>query len=241
MLPTGLHGQTHLGSFICREWELRITARCLAEDLGTTGDADFEELLRIEIVKTFVKDRGERVHDTRQVAPLTCGREVWVLARGHDHRGATWHDEENRVVWLLAYGLHRSGRSDDFFPRCKRLDADGRLLPTDADYERLVRDRDKRFAFAIRIEAPLVLRDARRASGEHRFMLGGEFGICVAVEVVEELEAITVAFRVDSTHIDLVPIVLAAMQPGEWEPATRMPSRRLDPMECAFELVRDRD
>ena len=30
------------------------------------------------------------------------------------------------VVWLLAYGLHRSGDPDDFFPPCKRLDAEKR-------------------------------------------------------------------------------------------------------------------
>ncbi len=237
MLPKALVGLPHLGSHICDEWELRVTARCLEDDLKRPTDSNFEELTGIEIVKALVKDRSHRAIDTRRVAPLTCGEEVWVLSRGNDHRGATWHDSANRVVWLVACGRHRSGTSDDFFPYCKALDEDDTLLPAEQDYERLILDRDLRFAYAIRVEAPLVLKTARETPGEHNVMLGGQFGICLTVECADELESIAVAFRVESTEFEHVPIILQAFQVGKWEPATQMPSRPLAPGEFAFELI----
>jgi hypothetical protein len=102
------------------------------------------------------------------------------------------------VIWLLAASLHRSGSTADFFPRTKRLDAEDRLLPTEADYERLFRERDLRFVYAIRVEAPPVLDEARAHPGEHHRLLGGLFGASVTVEVDHDLqaEAITVALKV---------------------------------------------
>ena len=52
-----------------------------------SADAEFASFQDVEIVKALVKDRSERVEDTRQVAPLTSGVAVWVLSRGNDHRG----------------------------------------------------------------------------------------------------------------------------------------------------------
>lgn len=239
MLPKGLVGQTHLGSYICSEWELRVTGRCLEDDLEQPSESDFDEFSGIEIVKALVKDRFDRTHDTRQVSPLTCGKPIWVLSRGNDHRGGTWFDARNRVVWLVAAGRHRSGAPGDFYPYCKQLDADGVLLPTDDDYERLFRDRDRRFAHSIRIEGPLILKQARAAPGEHRVMLGGTHGICIAIEYAEELEAITVAFRLDTLEFDYVPIVLQAIQVGKWDPVGAMPSRALESVEYAFELIHE--
>lgn len=197
-------------------------------------DAPFEQLMGIEIVKGFVNDRSHRTDDTRQVHPLTCGRDVYVLARGDDHRGGTWFDDTHRVVWLLASGFHRSGSPDDFFPYCKELDRKRVLLPTKEDYEALFRDRDYRFAFTVRIEGPLIAKRARESGKEERVMLGGEFGACVAVELADDLESITVAFQVETTEWDHVPLVLAAFHRGQWEDADRMPSRELEAGEVAF-------
>lgn len=196
----------------------------------------------LQIVKGFVKDRFDRTTDTRQVSPLSCGREVWVLARGNDHRGGTWFDPDERVVWLLAYRLHRSGVPNDFFPYCKELDRQGALLPTSEDYERFLRDRGARFAFAVSIEAPLILRRARENPGEHRVMLGGEFGACIAIEHADELESTVLAFRVETVPFDYVPLILAAFHPdSRWEPATAMPSRPLEASEFAFEHLHERE
>ncbi len=238
--PPALFDQPLHGSYIFERWELRVTRRCLVEDLGRPADADFEDLLHIEIVKTFVKDRKSRTENTRQVAPLTSGRPVWVLARGNDHRAGTWYDEVEQVVWLLAYRKHRSGASDDFFPFCKELDREGRLFPDVDDYERLIRERDLRFVASVRLEAPLVLHQARQTGGEQRVMLGGVMGACVAIEVAEDLESTTVAFRVETIDFDLVPVVLACFHTGEWTDADRLPSRSLDPDEVAFEHLHER-
>lgn len=234
-IPNALVSQHHLGSYFCPEWELRVTGRCLEDDLDESIDTPFEDLLKHDIVKSFVKNRFDRSTDTRQVNNLTIGREVWVLSRGHDHRGATWFDEENRIVWLLACGRHRSGQADDFFPYCQSLDA--QLLPTEGDYERAFRDADYRFAFAIRIEAPLLLKRAKESPGELRVMLGGQFGACLAIEVADDLESTVIAFRVDSIVHDYVPIILAAFHPGAWDVVGRMPSRDLERGEFAYEFL----
>lgn len=128
--PSSLVGTAVEGAYICEKWELRVTARCLDEDLNAAPDASFEAISGLEIVKAFVKGRSTQSTSSRQVSPLTCGRDVWRLAYGHDHRGATLHDPEGEVIWLVAYGRHRSGQKDDFFPKCKALDAEERLLPT---------------------------------------------------------------------------------------------------------------
>lgn len=235
MLPQALIGETHRGSYFCPEWELRITARCLEEDLHQPADSDFGDLLGIEIIKTFVKDRAQRTEDTRQVNQLTCGQPVWVLARGNDHRAGTVFDPEQRVVWLVAYHKHRSGDDDDFFPYCRGIDAEDRLLPDASDYKALFDDRDQRFAFHVRIEAPLILQAARQEGTEQRVTLGGKYGACVAVEVADELESITVAFKVDSVHFTYVSVILQAFKVGPWDLVTKMPSRQLEAGEYAFE------
>lgn len=145
MLPPALVGKFDRGSFVCSDWELRITNRCLEEDLGRRAGTAMADLQGIEIVNALITERRNKATDTRQVSPLTCGQQVWVLSRGHDHRGGTFFDEQERVIWLVAYRVHRSGSEDDFFPYCKNLDRQDRLLPDEADYERLIRDRDQRF------------------------------------------------------------------------------------------------
>lgn len=236
MLPAPLVGKTHRGSFLCAEWELRVTERCLKEDLGQAPDADFESYRKLEIVRAFTDKRLDRTDNTRQVSPLTCGRAVWVLARGHDHRGGTWFDDKERVVWLLAYRRHRSGEKDDFFPFCEDLDARGLLLPTTADYERLFLDRDQRFAWSITIEAPMLLKKARESGVEERAMLGGGYGACIAVESEPGIEATTIAFVAETMPWDYVSLILAAFHGdvSDWEQAGQMPSRPLRPEEIAF-------
>jgi hypothetical protein len=238
--PPSLVGTTVGGAYICAGWELRVTARCLDEDLNAASTADFEDIRGLEIIKALVGDRSKQTASTRQVSPLTCGKDVWVLARGHDHRGATFHDDADEVIWLLAYGRHRSGDDGDFFPFCKGLDAEQRLLPTQDDYRRMYVERDRRFAAAVRVEAPVILRDARAAEGEHRCIVGGELSVALSIEIDEELDAtaITVAFSASNMEtIEQGQLLLAALSPGKWEMCGRMPSRELKPTEVAFTIV----
>lgn len=229
--PESLHGTCLARSYLCAEWELRITERCVTDDLARPAASGFAELLKnIEIVEAFVKDRSPRSIDTRKIEPLTCGRDVWVLSRGNDHRGGTWHDEDEEVIWLLASGVHRSGQDDDFFPYCKQLDADDELLPTAADYSTLFRERDRWFVEALVIEAPLILQEARLSPGhEIRHLLGGDFASCISVEIDQELEAeaLYVAFDTRTVDFGRVPVVLAAFHPdtADWGQTRELPSR----------------
>jgi hypothetical protein len=232
--PASLVGTAQRGGFICEEWDLRITQRCLRDDLGRDADSDFGDLLSLDIVKALVRERRFKTHGGRQVRPLTCGCEVWVVAHGNDHRGATWYDEKNRVVWLLAYGLHRSGEADDFFPYCKEIDAAGELMPTIADVARLNRERDRWFVYALAIEAPRLLLKARE-EGPQRAILGGRHGVAVEVEVADDLQGTTIAVDATAVPFGLWQIILVAFHAdGDWIEVPAMPSRALEPNEIAW-------
>lgn len=234
--PESLVDCTYRGSYICRAWELRVTQRCLAEDLGTGGVQEFSEIASIEIVKAFVRERSDKTKGARQITPLTNGKRVWRLANG-EFRGGTWHDEENGVIWLLAAGRHRSGEPDDPFQVCKELDREGDLLPTKEDYERLQRDRAARVAVAVAIEAPLLLRKARISRAPVKAVLGGAHGVEVELETGEDgLEFTTLAIRAAKFDIRLVQAILAAFHGADdWEYLiSEMPSRQLEPDEMAF-------
>jgi hypothetical protein len=41
------------GAYICERWELRVTARCLIEDLGQPATADFDAIRELPIVKAL--------------------------------------------------------------------------------------------------------------------------------------------------------------------------------------------
>jgi hypothetical protein len=241
--PESLVGHTIGGNYVCKQWELRVTKRCLEEDLNAGADAAFESILGLHIVKSFVRDRQNATYGTRQVSPIACQPEVWVLAQGDRHRGATIYDPELEVVWLVAYGRHESGSSADFFPYCKSVAESGALLPTEEDYEGLLADRGKHFAEAVRIEAPMLLQVASRTDGEHRCTVGGSLGagLCVEVTTEPDATAITVAFFATEIEWEQGVTLLAAINPGEWEPIPRMPSRDLEGGEVAFTIMLEGD
>lgn len=219
---------------------MRITARCLDEDLNAATDADFESVLGLEIVKAMISAHKENAFTGRTVSPLTCGHDIWVLTYGHDHRGGTLYDEVEQVIWLVAYHRHRAHEADDFFPYCTEIDREKRLLPTRDDYERMFKDRDRRFADAVVLEAPLIIRQAERVEGEYRCTVGGELGVGLSIEIDDELEAraMTVAFTVtDVETFEQGQLLLAALHPGAWEVVGAMPSRELHPSEVAFTIV----
>jgi hypothetical protein len=236
VFPPGLVGQTHLGAHVCEAWELRVTARCLREDLNVRrAVVAFDDLRHHDIVKALVRERSKQSQGRSVVSGLTCKVAISVLRHGDDHRGGTLYDQDQHVVWLVAYGWHRSGHPKDFFPYCRALDAKGRLLPTQRDYERLIEERALRFAYCVRIEAPLTLRTARAEAQEQRVMLGGEFGACISVEVAGDVEETTVAMAVETVPWDYIELILTSFHATpDWMPVDRMPSRPLDPGEIAF-------
>jgi hypothetical protein len=178
------------------------------------------------------------------VGPAAGDLTVYRLGHGHDHRGATWHDEAENVVWLCAYGLHRSGEDDDAFPYFDELIRDGILLPTEDDYAALFDDRDQRFADTLYTDAQECLSRARSNPGvEEIAILGGEQSTAVVVNVVDTLEEIYVAFSVAHIDTSRLVMILGAFDVDaqflDWELVDTFPTRtlRVDEQEICYRIL----
>jgi hypothetical protein len=226
-------------SLVLPDRELRVTRRCLNEDLGGGGSQTLQDVADHPVVKAFLRERRSKFTGTRKVEPLTSGMEVWVLTQGQRHRGGTWHEAKRKIVWLLAGGHHESGYPTDFFPYCKGLDQEGRLAPSKKDYEELLLEQDARFAAQILIEGPLLRKRAEHEDGEITAKIGGRFGVAVAIEIAEDIKEISVAFDLRSVEVqEYIQAILAALDAsGRWDYAERMPSRELEHYEVAFSLM----
>ncbi|MGI8727755.1 MAG: hypothetical protein ACR2K6_08790 [Solirubrobacterales bacterium] len=229
----------HGRSLVCPGRELRITGRCLTVDLGRHAEASLEDIQGHDIVRALPRERRDK-DIGRLLTGLVTSLPVGVLAHGHDHRGATWFDEDHGVVWLLAYRLHRSGQPDDFFPWAQQLDADEELFPTAADYERLELERAERFVKSVLIESQLLLKEARaNREVEVSRALGGAYAVGVAVEVADDLESITVAFDLTTLRVpEHKAAILAVLAPTpDWVEVDKMPIRGLRHTEQAYQYT----
>jgi hypothetical protein len=147
------------------------------------------------------------------------------------------------VVWLCAYGLHRSGEADDAFPYFHELTEKGILLPTESDYAALFADRAQRFVESIYDDAQRLLAQARSAPGvEQTGTLGGEKAAGVLVEVVETLEETYVAFSLEGIDFERILVILRAFYVEaeflDWEPAAELPTRPLRQNEFCYRILR---
>lgn len=234
-MPESLINTAHRGSYFLEKYELRITKRCLTEDLGEAADTPISDLLDQEIVKALVKDRATSPTGGKTVGPAAGADTYARLGYGDDHRGATWWDSANKVVWLCAYhGRHRSGEADDpfkkHFPELIAADA---MKPAADDYERLFEERDERFDDFVFSDAQELLAVARSDPGkEHHRVLGGEASAGCLVEVVSTLEETYVAFFPLEAGYERFLKILAAFFPDarfeDWEPVDALPTRGLD-------------
>ncbi len=213
--------------------ELRVTRRCVVEDLGHRDpDATFEELLTHEIVKAFRAERHDKLHGANTVGPAAGARTATVLRRSNDHRGATWYDESEGVVWLCAYARHRSGEPDDAFPYFQSLINADQLLPDEDDDVALIEDRAERFALVVGPESEALLAEARRDPGvEKRAVIGTTQPVGLLVHVIETLEETFVAL-IGTSDFTRIQVLLAALYPtrsfGDWDHADALPTRSLD-------------
>lgn len=234
----------HRGSCLCETHELRITRRCLADDLNFPPTVEFVDARSHPIVQAFESQRSTSRTGTRTVGPASGERTIYRLAYGHDHRGATWFDRHEQVVWLCAYGFHRSGEADDAFPYFHDLIRAGGILPTDDDYEALFRDRALRFAETLPQDAQALLAKARSNPGvEEVGLLGGRETTSVAVEVVETMEETHVAFSLAQIgDYTTIVLILTAFFPeatfNEWEQVLRFPTRPLSHDEVCYRIFR---
>lgn len=233
-MPSKPPGECLGRSLLCQAGhELRVTARCLHADLGADSTATFESLLRHEIVKAFRRRRHDAVYGTSTVGPACGSDTLWVLRYGHHHRGATWFDGDQNIVWLCAYARHRSGDPNDAFPYFEELRAAELVRPTAADYEALFTDRAERFSAVVEAEAQALLAAARLEPGtEQRRVIGTTRPVGVVVHIVETLEETYVAVLGDTTGPTELQLLLVALFPDRpfdhWRQERRLPTRDLD-------------
>jgi hypothetical protein len=242
MASSGLVNISFGSAYLCSEYELRLTRRCLTEDLRASTTAPFDDLRKHEIIKALIKRRRDSPIDSKRVSPLPGDPQVYRLAYGDRRRGATWFDDGNRVVWLLAYAQHEFEGRGDAFPYFKSLHEADRLLPDEADYVALFKDRGSRFAGLAPSEAVLLLEAARAQPGvEQRGVIGGQVGVGVAVEIIETLTETYLAIQLQGLTPDMLPILLAAFFPThefeELETTHQLPTRTLEIGEIAFRTL----
>jgi hypothetical protein len=234
-------GRYHRGSLVCPNYELRITLRCLADDLHE-AQADLEGLDRHEIIRAFVNERSQQPVGVREVGRGRNARPLWRLAIGHDHRGATWHDEEARVVWLCACGRHRSGQPDDAFQHFDRLIAADIIYPTAEDYRLLEGERARRFAdLAPRDAAALRAAAERQPEVEVRGRIGEEHEVGVVSVVVELVGSDLYVGFPARVYPDQLVFVLAAFEPNaewtDWRQEAALPGRALAEGELCYSIA----
>jgi len=149
-------------------YALRVTARCLTEDLGFSDDdldRPVEQFAEANaIVSAFLERRGQLPTDQDRIRGLRASIVAYSLHAGA-YRGLTWHDERNGVVWLLAVRFHRSGHRDDSYPYFRALHRED-LLPSRDDYRRHFEAQTRTFAKALLDEPADLLRQARARAGE---------------------------------------------------------------------------
>jgi hypothetical protein len=212
-------GELHRGACVCRDHELRITERCLTEDLGFDRDLSFEDSLVHPIVAAFRKERSRHPGRGNTVGPAAGDRTLFTLRRGNDHRGATIFDAEQRVVWLAAYGYHRSGQADDAFKQFASLLQTGEIFPTAADYRRLGQERGRRFGETLPVHAERLTALALDQGGQIvSSTLGFELPVRIVAVIDRDLLELQVAFQAQDFDRERVNLALAALT-GDDDPA----------------------
>jgi hypothetical protein len=244
-MTTPVQIEHHRGGCLCTGHELRITGRCLVDDLGMTPDTSFQDALQHRIVQAFQDKRRVDKGSGKTVGPTAGDKTLFRLGVEDDHRGATWFDQDEQVVWLCAYGWHRSGERDDAFQHFARLLKNDEIYPTRDDYERLLRDRQHRFIELV----PRHAEAARaRAMGSQRTIIEAQLGhsldrqlkLRIVADAVGDLAEISVAFHPkDLNHKGIMLIVRSfAPEPDDmWEVTDSLRGTPLQPGEIAFQLI----
>ena len=154
-----------------RARHLRVTLRCLEDDLGlspalfATRDAR-EYSSRHPAVGKFVDLRESAPNTGETIQSLVPFGAYRSLHTGRG-RGATYWDEEFETCWLVAYHeYHATGDRKDVYEYFKRLDAGDRLAPTADDFENLLSETPSTLIDALRELAPQLLGEARTFPGD---------------------------------------------------------------------------
>jgi hypothetical protein len=215
---------------------LRVTTRCIREDLDENPDVGVVELAATHaVVRRFFEVRARHPAGTDRVHSIRGDVEVYAL-RHPATVGATWHDITAHVVWLLALA-HEGADPYDYFASLHRR---RQLMPSAEDYEHLINDRIRAIAPAIIVELRALLSAATDANGDERAFVLRD-GTVARLVVRCEGDEIT------DLWMALVPLRATPLRPGhllgallldaseeDWRPVRRLPHRRLEAKERAF-------
>jgi hypothetical protein len=199
---------------LCPEHELCITARCLEDDLAMSAETTFEEALRHPIVQALQEKRSTQTGSGKTVGPAAGPATLYHLGAGEDHRGATWFDGEEGVVWLCAYGWHRSGEPEDAFKHFARLLRDEVIYPDEGDYRRLLSARAHRFVELAPINAQSLRDRALENPGTVQIgQLGRRVQVRVKGDIIGDIAEISVAFAPGDLNQKQIAFILRCFAP----------------------------
>lgn len=215
------------------------------------ADLKFEELAgcdmsaykqRHPLLSSFYRKRAISVVGTEQLKGAPRSHGIWNLHAENPHRGVTWYDEVEDVVFLLAYSPH------DYEEFVNRFH-EGSLKPTPFDYEDVAEHRrasaglDDDFIAVVEKQAPDLVAQALDSPGAViQQLLGGELPAAAVVEIAlvadEQLEGdvflvLRFADRLRARTLpsevvsDLVPILLPEADFAELDWAPRSTPREL--------------
>jgi hypothetical protein len=229
-------GEFDRGSYVADGgYDIRVSERCLREDLGSDPGKPLERLAKHEIIKALCGKHEVDPTPPDTVGPTAGNMTLGVLRYGDDHRGATWIDTSNNALWLCAYGLHHSGQPNDAFPYFDELRAAGRIYPTNADREALLRDRALRLVDAIPEQAQQFVELARSQPGVEISRQLGPLRVRVMVTEADGIFELHVAIAMRDADPNLLTLALVGLCPepdefGAWREVGVMPSGPLDPV-----------
>lgn len=232
-------------------YDFRITLRCLEKDLdmGQDGVNVPADEIDHEFVKVFVEKRRDHSKGNDPFVLPNHGPIADKLRWTERWRGATLYDSEENVVWLLGFGYHTSGRSDDVYEVLEELDRQDKLLPTVEDYDLFLDARVVDLPALLRQSSEEMLEEAQANQGtEIRRVVGGTFPVSVVVEKENGMVAtwLAVSYRLLEGEIDPPPewqqFILAAFFPGRrpediQSPEQRLPTRATGSDEWVYQTI----
>lgn len=215
---------------------LAATCRCLTDDLDLGHDDCARPVDELDhpVVRDFVDKRRDHPIGQEIIQALAPSLQAYSLHSGR-YRGATWHQEELAVVWLLAAALHRADDARDAYAHFARLHRAGRLLPDRDDMARQLLRRAVSFATSLVNEVPSIRDRAIDQPGRvHAGTIGGRVAVRVFCESGDPpLLSVAVSQRLRPGALSLPPEWLIQLI------AAFFPSAGIEQLEATSELAPD--
>ncbi len=201
---------------------------------------------RHPVLASFYKKRTISVVGTQQLEKVPNQAEIWNLHAENPHRAVTWYDEEQDVVFLLAYSTH------DYDEFVNRYYAET-LLPTARDYQdienhrRSVSGLDDDFILVVEGQDPDLVQRALDAPGQVvEEVLASELPAAAILEValiadtqmtgdvylvLRFMDRLNVRPLPSDVVADLIPILLpdADYEDLDWAPTSTPPELAVRP------------